>query len=72
MKGMLKRATDSKQRLELIYISNSNEITQRVIKVVVVTESAIKAYCFYKRQFRTFQMANILSIAPVRQRSGAI
>lgn len=71
MQSLLKRAVGSRQRLEMIYINKNNQITQRIIKVIGVTESTIKAYCFTRRQFRTFNTANILSIAPVRQRRGA-
>ncbi|RST60221.1 hypothetical protein D5F11_007115 [Siminovitchia terrae] len=71
MKSLLKRAVESKQRLEMIYINRDNQMSQRVIKVIAVTDSALKAYCYHKRQFRTFNLANILSVAPVRQRRGA-
>ncbi|RST75259.1 hypothetical protein D4T97_008370 [Siminovitchia acidinfaciens] len=71
MTGLLMRAAGSRQRLELIYINKNNQISQRIIKVIGVTESTIKAYCFSNKQFRTFNLANILSIAPVRQRRGA-
>ncbi|VEF48296.1 Uncharacterised protein [Bacillus freudenreichii] len=71
MKSLLNRASWSRQRLELIYINKNNQISQRIIKVIEVTELTINAYCYQKRQFRTFNLANILSIAPVRQRRGA-
>ncbi|GIN92753.1 hypothetical protein J22TS1_38040 [Siminovitchia terrae] len=68
MIGLLKRAAGSSQRLELIYINKENKISQRTIKVLAVTESTIKAYCYTKRQFRTFKLANILSIGQIRRR----
>ncbi len=71
MKSLLKRAAESKQRLEMIYINRDNQMSQRIIKVIDVKGSTIKAYCYTKRQFRTFNLANILSAAPVRQRRGA-
>lgn len=71
MKGILLRAADSKNPLELIYINNDNQISQRIIKVLGVNDNQIKAYCYTRRQFRTFKLDNILSVAPHRQRSGA-
>ncbi|RWR06763.1 hypothetical protein D4N35_013960 [Siminovitchia fortis] len=71
MNSLLKRAAGSRQRLEMIYINKSGQLSQRIIKVIAVTDSAIKAYCYHKRQFRTFLLSNILSVAPARQRRGA-
>lgn len=67
--GLLKRAAGSRQRLELIYINRDNQLSQRTIKVLAVTESTIKAYCYTKRQFRTFALENVLSVGPIRRRS---
>ncbi|GIN21400.1 MAG TPA: hypothetical protein DEO65_11765 [Bacillus bacterium] len=68
MKSLLKRAARSKQRLEMIYMNKNAQLSQRTIKVIAVTDSAIKAYCYQKRQFRTFTLSNILSVAPIKQR----
>ena len=71
MNGILKRAAGTQQKLELIYITNENQISQRIIKVLAVTDHAIKAYCYTKKQFRTFKLENILSGAPFRNRRTA-
>jgi len=71
MKGILNRAAGTEQKLELIYITNENQLSQRVIKVLAVTDYAVKAYCYNKRQFRTFKLSNILSIAPYKNRRSA-
>ncbi|RST59962.1 hypothetical protein D5F11_009660 [Siminovitchia terrae] len=68
MSGLLKSAAGSSQRLELVYINRDNQLSQRIIKVLAVTESTIKAYCYTKRQFRTFSLENVLSIGPIRRR----
>ncbi|HBZ09095.1 MAG TPA: hypothetical protein DEO65_04295 [Bacillus bacterium] len=68
MKSLLMRAVESKQSLELIYINRDNQLSQRIIKVIAVTDSAVKAYCYQKRQFRTFNLNYILSVDSVRQR----
>ncbi|MBS4198630.1 hypothetical protein KHA93_03070 [Bacillus sp. FJAT-49732] len=71
MKGIINRANGTDQRLELIYMNNDNQISQRIIKVLAVTDQSIKAYCYTKQQFRTFKLENILSVAPFRSRRSA-
>jgi predicted DNA-binding transcriptional regulator YafY len=67
MKDLLMRAVESGERLEMIYLSKNNDLTQRVIKVMKVKEGSFKAYCYMRRQFRTFKLSNILSIGPIRK-----
>lgn len=66
MKGLLLRAVESHEKLEMIYLSNKGEITQRVIRVEKVGEISIRAYCYTRKQERTFILSNILSIAPLK------
>lgn len=67
MKGILKRAAETKDPIQIIYINSDNQISQRTIKVLAVTDKCIKAYCYTKRQFRTFKLSNILSAGQVRR-----
>ncbi|MCM3237279.1 hypothetical protein M3589_05990 [Heyndrickxia oleronia] len=67
MKGLLHKASTAGERLEMIYLSNEGEITQRIIKVKKVGEDYFRAYCYTRNQIRTFSMSNILSIGPVRK-----
>ena len=72
MKGLLLRAVDSHEKLEMIYQSNKGEISQRVISVKKVGEQSFRAYCYIRKQVRTFTISNILSIAPLKMhRRGA-
>lgn len=68
MIGLLKRAQQSGEVLELMYISDKNEITYRNIKVINLSEDSLQGYCFLRRQQRSFNFKNILSIGPVRTR----
>ena len=72
MKGLLDRAVESQQMLEMIYIANDNQLSQRIIKVLKVTDDSIKAYCNTKRQFRTFKLDNILSVLTCLETNGGI
>ncbi len=72
MKSTLKRAVASGEVLEMIYLDDKGNLSQRRIKVLSLKEESFKAYCFSKRQQRTFKVSNVLSVGPVRTaRKGA-
>lgn len=72
MKGLLKRATENKEVLEMIYQNNKGEFSQRRIQVIKMNEESFSAYCFTRKQQRTFKISNVLSVGPVRKvRRGA-
>ncbi|MEM5591949.1 hypothetical protein AAHH67_09795 [Niallia circulans] len=72
MKGLLKKATENKEVLEMIYQNNKGEFSQRRIQVIKMNEESFSAYCFTRKQQRTFKISNVLSVGPVRKvRRGA-
>ncbi|MGM8365856.1 WYL domain-containing protein [Virgibacillus sp. W0181] len=71
MKKVIKRAVQSKEKIDMIYLSNDNQVSRRVIRVLTVADYYVKAYCYSKRKVRTFKLDNILSIASIRNRTGA-
>ncbi|MCM3110697.1 hypothetical protein [Lederbergia lenta] len=71
MEGLLKRAAGTETKLEMIYLSNDGTVSQRIIKVLKVTDESVKAYCYYRKRFRSFKLENILSVGPLRQKRGA-
>ncbi|CAM4028021.1 WYL domain-containing protein [Lederbergia lenta] len=71
MDGLLRRAVGTQDKIEMIYLSNDGTVSQRTIKVLKVTNESIKAYCYYRKKFRTFKLTNILSVGPLRQKRGA-
>ncbi len=72
MKGLLKRAVMNGEVLEMIYLNTKGEISQRRIKVVKLNDESFRAYCFTRKQQRTFKLANVLSVGSVRKvRRGA-
>ncbi|RWZ60403.1 hypothetical protein EQV77_03670 [Halobacillus fulvus] len=64
MEKWLNQSRDQKITLEMIYLTNEGTATQRIIRVMKVKESHIIAYCFLKKEVRTFKKENILSIYP--------
>ncbi|HZH61604.1 MAG TPA: hypothetical protein VEY70_18940 [Metabacillus sp.] len=63
MNGLLQRSKEEKFPIEIIYISNTGEITQRTIIVKEIQSEYIKAFCLLKQQPRLFNRSNILSAA---------
>lgn len=68
MNGLLKRSLESGEILEMIYLCNKNEISQRKIKVIEIYADTFRAFCFSRRQSRIFKKSNVLSIGLVRRR----
>jgi predicted DNA-binding transcriptional regulator YafY len=52
--------------IDMIYINNNGEITQRMIKVLEIQEKHIKAFCFMRKGKRTFKKENVLSVSVIR------
>lgn len=67
MNGLLKRAALKSETLEMIYQNNKGEISHRVIKIINLKDESFFAYCFTRKQQRTFKLTNVLSIGPVRK-----
>ncbi|MEM5014558.1 hypothetical protein WKH57_28005 [Niallia taxi] len=67
MNGLLKRAVESKEVLEMIYQNNKGELSQRRIQVIKVSEESFSAYCFTRKQQRTFKVNNVLSMGPTHK-----
>ncbi|MGE6261147.1 hypothetical protein ACQKCU_25275 [Heyndrickxia sporothermodurans] len=67
MINMLLRSVETGERLEMIYISNKGEISQRVIRLEKVIGESFRAYCYSRKQIRTFKISNILSIVPIKK-----
>ncbi|MFE8698001.1 hypothetical protein ACFYKT_16790 [Cytobacillus sp. FJAT-53684] len=72
MRSLLIRASASGAILEMIYLDNKGNVSQRRIKVLSVKEESFRAYCYTRKQQRTFKFANVLSAGPARKmRRGA-
>lgn len=59
---ILKASLENNQVITIIYQKGS-EITKRNIRVLKITDDAIEAYCYLRRQVRRFKKDNILSAA---------
>ena len=68
MKNKLLYAMEKNQVVEMIYLSNSGQISQRRINILKVNETSVVAYCLLRKTHRTFSYNNILSFVPVIQK----
>ncbi|MEK4883500.1 hypothetical protein NST81_02045 [Bacillus sp. FSL W8-0223] len=68
MKGLLLNAKENGTPLLMVYMNDQGIITERFITIKDFDEIHIKAFCHWKKQYRTFKCCNILSIGPGRQR----
>lgn len=62
MKNFLLRCQMNQKPVEIVYISNSGNISQRIITIRGIEDTKIKAYCHLRRTLRVFKLENILSI----------
>ncbi|MDR7076588.1 putative DNA-binding transcriptional regulator YafY [Neobacillus niacini] len=64
MDGLLLRSIEENIPLEIIYLSQDQQISQRKLIVKEVNDEYIRAYCLLRKQVRTFRRENILSLMP--------
>ncbi|WP_394235352.1 hypothetical protein [Niallia oryzisoli] len=67
MKLLINKSLTEQIPIEMIYLSDKQQFTQRKIVVHQVDGEYIRAYCFLRNQNRIFKLKNILSLMPVRQ-----
>jgi predicted DNA-binding transcriptional regulator YafY len=64
MDGLLLRSIEENIPLEMIYLSEDQQISQRKLLVKEVNDEYIRAFCLLRKQIRTFRRENILSLLP--------
>jgi predicted DNA-binding transcriptional regulator YafY len=64
MEGLFIRSIEENIPLEMIYLGENQELSQRRLIVKEVNDEYIRAYCLLRKQMRTFKRENILSIMP--------
>ncbi|MBO0962457.1 hypothetical protein J1P26_22445 [Neobacillus sp. MM2021_6] len=68
MNVLLDRAVETGEVLEMIYLSDKGEISQRRIRILEISIGSFRAFCLLRSKQRTFKLSNILSIGPVRKK----
>ncbi|WP_339233766.1 hypothetical protein [Oceanobacillus sp. FSL W7-1281] len=71
MIGFLTSAMNGKEKIMIYYMDHNNNVTQRIIRVVGIDNEKVLAYCYYRKQVRSFKLENILSCGQVKRSVGA-
>ncbi|HEF1898078.1 hypothetical protein ACTFSP_30425 [Bacillus cereus group sp. MYBK108-2] len=66
MNHLLKCSFNQKIPIELIYLKDAGDFSQRIVIVRKIYEDRILVYCMQKQQVRMLKLANILSADKVR------
>ena len=64
MDGLLIRSIEEHMPIEMIYLAENQELSQRKLIVKEINDDYIRAYCLLRKQMRTFKRENIFSIMP--------
>jgi predicted DNA-binding transcriptional regulator YafY len=59
------RSLTEQSPIEIIYLAQHNQSTKRKIIVKKINLDSIVAYCYLRKQFRTFRIEHILAVYPV-------
>jgi predicted DNA-binding transcriptional regulator YafY len=60
------RSLTEQSPIEIIYMAQHKQSTKRKIIVKKMNLDSIVAYCFLRKQFRTFRIEYILAVFPVK------
>lgn len=62
MEKLLLRYFHEKMQVELIYLSDKGDISQRTVYIKQWSNTYFKAFCYTKMGYRTFKVKNVLSV----------
>ncbi len=67
MERYLIEAMEGQAKIMIFYLDGKNRITQRIIRVIKLTDHYLLAYCYYRKQIRAFKFDHILSYGPAKR-----
>ncbi|MGJ7922334.1 hypothetical protein [Neobacillus sp. LXY-4] len=67
MERLLSRSMIEKMPLEIIYIANNQQFSNRKILVNSIDKTYVYAFCYLRDQIRRFKIENILSAIPAKR-----
>lgn len=62
---MIEKSIQSHRLLDMVYLSECGQVSQRRIKVLKMKKDFIYAFCFLRQSTRSFRVNNILALEPV-------
>lgn len=67
MSGFFINAMEHRDKIMIYYMDSKGKISQRIIRVVQLDDEKILAYCYYRKQVRSFKKDNILSCGQLKR-----
>ncbi|MGY4690397.1 WYL domain-containing protein [Salibacterium sp. K-3] len=67
MEGVLKRAAETKEPVQVIYESRDGTLSQRTVTVHQFNEKHVLVWCHHRRAIRSLKVSNILSAGRIKQ-----
>ncbi|MCT1904136.1 hypothetical protein [Oceanobacillus sojae] len=67
MIGLLNKSLDKKENIMIYYMDSKGKVSQRIIRVVDIDDVKVLAYCYYRKQVRSFKKDNILSCGQLKR-----
>jgi len=67
MQNILFRAIEQQQLVQIIYLDANQNISQRMVNPLEVTDKYLKGFCYLRKQVRHFILDQILAASPLRQ-----
>jgi predicted DNA-binding transcriptional regulator YafY len=68
VRGLLLNALAANEPVEIIYLNEKGQLSQRVVVLEAIEGTYIKAFCKLRNQRRVFKLSNILSIRLAKER----
>lgn len=72
MKGLLYRSMEQREKIMIMYLDQKEQLTQRYIRVLTIHDDHILAFCYWRKQMRTFKLNQILAIGPMTARTRSV
>ncbi|MDM8100917.1 hypothetical protein [Oceanobacillus oncorhynchi] len=71
MIGFLTSTMNGKDKIMIYYMDSKGKVSQRIIRVVGLDDKRVLAYCYFRKQVRSFKLENILSCGQAKRGIGA-
>ncbi|WP_026703061.1 hypothetical protein [Salibacterium aidingense] len=62
MNGILKRAAETREPIQVIYEAKDGTFSQRVVTIYRLNEWDVLVWCHYRKAVRSLKKCNILSV----------
>lgn len=65
MKHLITTAVQAGALVRMIYCTDASVVSQRIIRIYAIKQDYMQAFCFTKKQHRTFKVSNVLAVETI-------